>query len=419
MNIWYLNHYSGGPGIGPAYRPFNLSKAWQRQGHNPLVVMARYHHLLDRTSPLPDQLTVEGISYRCLQARAYEGNGIARVLNMYEYCRSVRVLGHLVPKDLEKPDAIIASSPHPFTVLPAVRLAKAFNATLVFEIRDLWPLSITEINGTSKVHPFILACAATERYAYRKADLISSVLPRADRYLEKKGFGHKPFVWVPNGIDPSGEIAERASSTVGQEAISIARAWKQAGRAVIVHAGSMGPPNGLLEFLDALETENARAHSDSFGVLLFGSGGLEDEIHRRAEKSPGNIKVLGRIPKPDVAPVLREVDIGYCGLTNQEALYQYGVSLNKFGDYMRAGLCCLLPIAPCGDPVSESGAGVAVGARTPEELWSAFFSLVKMSDQQRAELGEKGRAYINSEYEIAGIAKRYVDAIEAARKFQK
>ena len=373
--------------------------------------MAQYHHLLYDDMSLPEQLTVEGIRYHCLPARRYTGNGPARVFNMWDFCQGVSKLAAWVPGDIARPDAIIASSPHPFTVIPAARLARKFGAKLVFEIRDLWPLSITEITGASRFHPFVAMCTFAERYAYRHANLVSSVLPRADRYLRDIGVEDKPFVWVPNGVNqPLGARPTVASETAKKvsEAIS---AWKRDGRVIAIHAGSMGPPNGLLELIDAVTTPGGREMADRFGIILVGSGVLEDEIQRRAQLAPGNVKVFGRVDKAELPAILAEVDIGYCGLTDKPQLYKYGVSLNKFGDYLMAGLASLLPIAACGDPVSESGGGIATGIRTPEELWTVLRHLITMSDDERAAMGRKGCAYMQQEYDMARIASRYITAI--------
>lgn len=413
MNIWYVNHYSGGPGIGPAYRPFNLARAWRAQGHEASVIMARHHHLIDGEAELPSRMIVAGVPYHLLAARRYAGNGLGRIANMFDFCRGLSRLGKTPLEGLGRPDAIIASSPHPFVAYPAASLAHRLGAKLVFEIRDIWPLSLTEVAGASKVHPFVLACRAAERHAYNKADLISSLLPRADRYLETAGAGHKPFVWVPNGVNVDGATGAPDDCPTTDAALSQIADWKAEGRTVIVHAGSMGPPNGLIELMDAIATPAGVKRAGDFGVLLVGSGILSEEIARRAAESPCAVRVLGRVPKSNVSAILKDADIGYCGLADRPTLYRYGVSLNKFGDYLGAGIACLLPIAPCGDPVSESGAGIATAAANPQELWAALAGLIDLSSEERARMGEMGRAYMEREYDNASIARRYAEAISS------
>jgi hypothetical protein len=46
LHIWYVHHYGGGPGLGLYDRPYQLARAWQRQGHSATIFIARFHHLL-------------------------------------------------------------------------------------------------------------------------------------------------------------------------------------------------------------------------------------------------------------------------------------------------------------------------------------------------------------------------------------
>lgn len=94
MKIWYFNHYAGGPGIGRLYRAYHLSRAWAMSGHSTTVFVARWHHMLERPEPLPSETIVDGVRYAALDSRVYAGNGLRRVLNMMDYCRSmIRLAG--------------------------------------------------------------------------------------------------------------------------------------------------------------------------------------------------------------------------------------------------------------------------------------------------------------------------------------
>lgn len=412
MNIWYVNHYAGGPGIGPAYRPYELASAWQRQGHRVTVFAANYHHHQSADGLAPGLLDAGGVQYVLIPARLYGGNGMPRLLNMADFARGLYRLPSRVPLELAKPDAIIASSPHPFAVYPASSLARRFGAKLAFEIRDIWPLSITEITGASRHHPFVRMCALTERFAYSHADLIASVLPRADRYLAETGWGHKPFVWVPNGTAGSPRKSVALSAT-GQQAVDQMRRWRQQGKSALIHAGSMGPPNGLMPLVDAVAGPEAAGMASKLAILLIGSGPLEDEIKRRATASTCEIGVFGRVAKEEVGAIVKEASFGYAGVNNFPKLYQYGVSLNKVADYLAAGVPVFLPIAPCGEPVSEARAGLVKSISSAQDMRSALQELIAIPEVERQAMGARGRQYIENEYAYEAIAARYVAAIAA------
>lgn len=415
MHIWYVHHYGGGPGLGSYDRPYQLARAWQRQGHSATVFIARYHHLLEKDIVPEPEFEIDGVRYVSLPARPYAQNGLSRMANIWDFSRNLYSAGQRWGQGAPRPDAVIASSPHPFAVFPAHRLARRHGARLVFEIRDIWPLSITEILGTSRLHPFVQMCAAAERFALGRSDLVASVLPRADRYLADRGYGGKPFVWVPNGIGQ--HSPNNADAFISQEASMAAektRQWRSDGLPVIIYTGSIGRPNAIDLLVRGVEYGMSGDGRDRCAVLVVGKGEQLEELREFArDRGLAAIHFTGVVPKADAVRLLGVADIGYAGLRNIESLFQYGISPNKIADYLGASLPVLLPLAPCGDPVSESGGGIARKAETPEAAWEALRELIRLSPEQRRAMGMKGFQYISQEYDYDRIARRYVEALAA------
>lgn len=414
MHIWYIHHYGGGPGIGLYDRPYQLAKAWQHLGHSATIFIAEHHHLLEASwTPQPDWY-VDGVRYISVPARPYSGNGMLRLLNIWDFSKNLYRAGQDVQPAVPPPDAIIVSSPHPFSIFSAHALARRYGAKLVFEIRDIWPLSITEIMGTSRLHPFVQMCAAAERFALKHSDLVASVLPRADRYLADRGYGDKPFVWVPNGVGKTehGRRDSFASEEAHRAYVQLEN-WRSQQRTTIIYVGSIGKPNAVDLLVSAMALGNSRGFGDIYSVMIVGKGdSLEDLKNDSIVKNMNNVYFSGRIPKCDALNLLFNADIGYAGLRNIENLFCYGVSPNKIADYFSASLPTFLPLSPCGDPVSESGGGIARRAETPEEVWKALQELILMPPSARRSLGEKGKEYMRREYDYDRIARRYVEAIQ-------
>jgi glycosyltransferase involved in cell wall biosynthesis len=411
LHIWYIHHYGGGPNVGIHDRPYELARAWQRLGHTATIFVASFHHLLEKREQLARDFLVEGVQYVSVPVRQYDGNTFSRLFNIWDLSKNLYVSAKQYERAWPRPNAVIASSPHPFTIYPAHRIARMLGAKLVFEIRDIWPLSITEILKTSRLHPFVQLCAMTERFALTRSDLVASVLPRADRYLRDRGYGHKPFVWVPNGTNVQRDVVPFSTENA-RKAEAMLNQWRTRGFTTVVHAGSLGKPNAVDLLVEAVAFGASRGEADGCRVLLLGSG--EQLANLRAlvaEKKLANIYFAGRVAKSEVAGLLEKSDIGYAGVQSLDDLYQYGVSLNKFADYFSASLPALLPIDPCGDPVSASGAGIVRRAQTPEALWNALRELLMMPAPQRRALGERGKAYMAREYNYETIALRYIEAI--------
>lgn len=412
MRIWYIHHYAGGPGLGSHYRPYHLARAWRAQGHTTQIFFAQFHHLLEAQDVPPADFELDGAQYVAIPARRYRGNGLGRILNMWDFATGLLAAGRKHGKSEPRPNAIIVSSPHPFAVFAGYALARRYRARLVFEIRDIWPLSLTEILGVSRWHPFVLLCAYAERFALRRSDLIASVLPRADRYLADRGYEDKPFVWVPNGIAAGKSQSSPMTSEPGQAAQAKLAEWKAQRKAVIIYTGSIGAPNGVDLLVRAIHYGNAAGDGSQCALLVVGRGeqleGLKTFV---TENGLTDIHFAGWVPKSDAVALLGEADIGYAGLRNIEKLFGYGISPNKIADYFNAALPVVLPIAPCGDPVSESGGGAARPMEAPEQVWSALKELISLTPEERLTLGARGQAYMGREYDYDRIARKYVEAI--------
>ena len=84
MNILYLNHYAGSPGLGMEYRPYYLAREWVRTGHKVQMVAADFSHVRTR-QPLAGDELIDGIAYRWLPTPRYQGNGLGRVWNIWRF----------------------------------------------------------------------------------------------------------------------------------------------------------------------------------------------------------------------------------------------------------------------------------------------------------------------------------------------
>lgn len=411
-NIWYFHPYGGGPGVGRYFRPFELGRRWCAAGHEVNVFIAKYHHLLD-SGELPwAETCISGVSYHSLAARTYRGNGVGRILNMIDYFRGMVKLSHRIDRDLKRPNAIIVSSPHPFVVYAGLWLSKKIGCPLVYEVRDLWPLSLTALLGVSPLHPFALLCGHAERIGYRRADLVATLLSGVGDYIRERGIEPKSITWVPNGLNTNGVPVDSPESANGIVANDQIDRWRAEGRAIMIFAGSIGPPNGIDVMLDSIKITNKKVSGTSLGVLVLGSGVSAGEIETRARtEGLENIIFVPSVPKAEALYLIAKSDFGYAGLRDVPSLYKYGTSLNKVMDYFQCGIPVIIPISLHGDPVLESGGGLSLPRDDPELVGEAIARMIRMSPSERKYLGEKGRAFADQTFDWQIVADRYLEAI--------
>lgn len=414
QSIWYIHPYAGGPGVGSHFRPYELCRAWNTDhGCRARVIFPSFHHLLTADREHGRSFRVGPVDYHAVSSPRYHGNSLHRVVQMALFTSRLVAFGRELVRAQAavRPDVVIASSPHPFCAVASARLARAFGARFVFEIRDIWPLSLTELGEAPPWHPFVLLAGACEKLALRRSDLVASVLPRADEYVRDRGFGGKPFVWVPNGLKEESSESQTCQSPATRGVLDVLQTWRGQKRLSLIYVGSMGPPNGIRRLVEALGSDRLLPLKDKLGVMLVGSGSERTTLE--GDRLRTHVPLhwsQGPIPSADVSSVLQQADFAYAGLRDLPNLYRYGVSFNKLPEYMGAGLPVILPCDPCGDAVSEAGAGIVQAAARRDDLAGMIAAMASIPEQDREIMGKRGRDYVSENYSYRKIAARYLEA---------
>jgi glycosyltransferase involved in cell wall biosynthesis len=90
--------------------------------------------------------------------------------------------------------------------------------------------------------------------------------------------------------------------------------------------------------------------------------------------------------------------------------------VNKFFDYLAAGKPLVLAGNPSSNPVEATHCGLTVPPRDPGALAEAIIKLYRMPPEERAEMGERGREYVEEHHDIRKLAERLEQVLgEAAR----
>lgn len=408
MNIIFFAHFAGSPKHGMVYGHYYLAREWMRAGHDVTIVAASFAHtrfLQPQSGHALVEEFIDGIRYLWIPTPSYSPVGrLGRVRNILTFALRCW-LGRL---PIERADLVICSSHHPFAIHAAHRLARRHGARLVFEVRDLWPLTLIELGGADARHPFIRAMQWSENYAYRHADRVVSVLVAAHDYMVEHGMASENFLFVPNGVDMDEKQDRESLSTQHMEALERARVQ---GRFIVGYAGRVGLANALYTLVDAL----ALCPDQNVCAAILGGGSHVPELYAQAERLGlvDRVLFLDSVPKAQVNDFLARVDVAYIGLQNQP-LFRFGVSPTKLNDYMLAAKPIICAIDAPGDIVAESGAGVSCRAEDPEALSVAIQALRGLSPAQRAEMGECGRRWIVANRDYRVLAQRFLDGVTAA-----
>jgi glycosyltransferase involved in cell wall biosynthesis len=394
--FYIINQYASTPETGIGGRHYYLAKELAKQGHKVYLIAASYNHLLLNPPHLKDDYKIDdmyGFKFVWIRVPKYGRNhSKQRVLNWFIFSWKTLKLSRIIS---DKANTILYSSPSLIPFLGAYFLAKKLNSKLVWDIRDLWPLTLIELGKKSKLNPFILFLQWLENFACRKSDFIISNIPLAFNYLLKKGVKKSSFSWIPNGFSLDDFRKKKLLNSKIKKQLLLKKF-------IIGYAGSLGIANALKPLLDAvLLTRNDK----NVHYVLVGNGSFEKIIKEFILTNKlTNLSLFQTIPKIEIPSLLEYFDICYVGF-NKSSLYKYGTALNKLPEYFMSGKPILFSINSPHKPVNMAKAGLTVPAENPAAIVRAIYKLKKMSLIKRKQLGRNGQNYAIKNHDYVKIAK--------------
>jgi glycosyltransferase involved in cell wall biosynthesis len=395
-NIWFINQAAGSPYHGMVFRTYYLAHEMVKLGHDVTIFSGSFSHNYFKLPETKGMFTVEmidGIRYVWVKLPIYpQSKSIGRILAMFLF-----PLKLLLYKTSIKPDAIIVSSPPPIPVLIGWLWAKTKKAKLIFEVRDIWPLSIQMLGGYGPNNPFIALLRWIEGFAYKRSTFVASVLPKAYLHFEARGMQKGKFLYVPNGV------IEEERSLGSSETLNELKKIKRSGKFIVGYAGTIGIANHLDMFIEAAEK---LVNKENIQLVIVGEGAHKKRLLELTKK----VIFLPAVAKKEIPAVLETFDIGYIGLMKED-LFKFGISPNKIFDYMFAKIPVIMAVDAGNDLVTEANCGISVPSCTSVEIALAIDKIASMPNEERKTLGQNGFNFVNSHHRYDKVVQVYLDKI--------
>lgn len=400
--VWIIHQYASTPSTGMGGRHFYLAEELANQGYKVYIIASNANHLLRKTPHLADKYEFESISgftFVWVKMPQYtDAHSRQRALNWFLFPWRIQQLAKIIP---DKPNAILCSSPSPIAFLGAQRLAKHFNAQLVFEVRDIWPLTLTEIGGYSKNHPFIGFMQWVENKAYRDSDRVVSNLKGSVKHMIDHGLDRKKFYWIPNGIS-----LKEVDTKYPLDIEILNKIPKN--KFIIGYTGTLGEANAMQYLIEAARI--LKSHQNIHFVIV-GSGKYKSKlIEMSNDLHITNITFLDPILKSQVPSILDKFDACYLGWHNIK-LYKYGIGANKIPEYLYSGKPIIHSFSGNDDPIKKYNAGISVEAENPQAIADAVLKLYELPKDERTKLGKNGHDLAIAQYDYTKLAKELAEVL--------
>lgn len=401
MNIWIISKYTAPPNYGTLNsRIFLLGREFKKLGNDVTIFFSNANHM----AQLPiyqntyNTSSWEGVNYTCVNTFQYKKTAsLKRIISWLDF--ELKLFRMPLSKK-PKPKVIIISSLSIFTILYGYYLKKKFNSFLVFEIRDIWPLTLTEEGKFNKWHPLVILMGLIEKFGYSKSDLVVGTMPLLFRHVENVLGYQKPFHCSPLGFNSADY------SFCDIDMLNPFNEYKKMGKFIIGYAGSMGLSNSLECFIKTIKLMKR----ENVLFLLVGNGDYKEKFKKELDGFE-NVRFLPKIEQVQVKYFLDICDIVYLS-TKKSKVWNYGQSMNKVIEYMLSAKPIVATYFGYQTMINESGCGYFIESEDPEELKKFFIKLAMLPKAELKKIGDNGRKWLYENRTYEKLALNYYKQLE-------
>lgn len=392
-NVFFINQYATNLEDGFGGRSLAYSLAIANYVKSVTLVCAAHHHLQNKINGCGTPRSENPKNFNVIKLftlSSATSRNLARVLNWFLFALQIM----WTDKHLKiKPDIIIYSSPSPVGFLGAFVLSRRCGAKIIYEVRDIWPLTLVTIGKKSAYHPLVLLLGKIEEFSYSRCDgVISNLFGVQEYILNTFGF-NRPFLYSPTIAVPQ---RDKPPKTIAKhETLEIVKSLRKS-KFVVGYCGTIGFANCLENLINS-----AKRLRDNKSILfvIIGRGEFKKKIECIIKgENLENVIILPALPKSLVGEAIKYFNVGYLGWHNSP-LYEYGIGANKMIEYLSCGTPIIHAYSGQYDLVNDAGLGASVPAEDAKALAAAICELSELNDKDYHNLRQKCISFSNEYFD--------------------
>jgi glycosyltransferase involved in cell wall biosynthesis len=343
---------------------------------------------------------------KCIWIKTTKYNSSKSLRRIYSWFDFEWKLSRLKIDRFNSPKVVLVSSLSIFTIYWALKLKKKYGTKVVFEVRDIYPLTLTSELGVSRWNPIVLLMAYLEKKGYEESDLIVGTMPYLNKHVEKILGYQKATFYSPIGLssyysknEKNNEIKFEKQSLIKDDRYSKSR--------IVMYSGSIGESNYLESFVRVIKKCN---NNLNYYFVLVGSGDYLDKYKQELQECT-NIYFTGRVAPQDVKYYLEQADVLYLSV-KPSIIWEYGQSMNKVLDYMMSGKPIIAAYDGIPNMLDEIEHNIIIPSNDDVAFINALEQSLEYLRQPNEELKKKSRQLIEENYTYDVINKNYLQQIQ-------
>ncbi|WP_318487232.1 glycosyltransferase family 4 protein [Photobacterium leiognathi] len=367
MHILFLTDNFPPEGNAPATRTYEHAIRWVSKGHKVTVITCAPNFPEGKVfdgfkNKLYDVSELDGI--RVVRVKTYITANEGFVKRILDYI-SFMVTGFFAGLFQKKPDVIVATSPQFFCACAGWALSAVRRKPFIFELRDIWPASITAV-GAMKDSKAIRLLEKIEMFLYKRADAIVSVTHAFKQELIERGVDGSKIEVVLNGVDLSKYEPQEKDA-------ELAKQYGLEGKFVAGYIGTHGMAHGLEHIVDVAERLQS---NDDIRIVFAGGGAARQKVVDLVEKKQlKNVVLIDRQPKEMMPRLWSLCDVSLVPLINSDLFKT--VIPSKIFECMGMGIPTIMsvPEGEATEIIHKTDSGIVVESENVNQIAAAVDKL--------------------------------------------
>lgn len=408
MKICYMSKYANVLKYGTDTRHFSFSREFAKLGHDVTLIMSNSSHEYPDLPKFKDPYKVEyidGVKVIIINLPKYsKATSVKRFWTWVLF--ELKIIRYSKYFFLEGLDAIIASSLSPLTTISGTHLKKKYKAKLIFEVRDIWPLSLMNLKKISKWNPIVIALRLIEKHGYKNAGAVVGTMPGIGKHIQATMKKPINCFCIPQAVDA--EFYAQKQEHLPDDYL---KNYLPNNKFIVMYAGSFSMSYTLDKILMA--AAKIKSYNQSIHFVFVGEGIEKNNLLNIKEKYElDNVSIIPRVKKTQLLELLQKASVLIHSF-KMEKVFEYGISPRKFIDYMYSARPIILMFSGMHSIINEANCGKIIPSEDVDELENTLIEFYNMSPSELDKMGQNGKEYLLKNLTFSILTKKYLDIINS------